>query len=178
MRKLNLILAIIMMVLLALHAVAGAFMLFGVSTITLKPLSYALLAVFLLHALLGIIFTVSPMRSKLKGGKWYAKENAGYWIKRITGIVMLVMIWFHMTTWTTTVNGRVYLKNFTPIRFTGQMLFLIAIVLHIAVSIRPMLIKKGVLKFKERSVDLLLVLSVFLLFVTAAFIAWFIHWNF
>ncbi len=177
-RKFNMYLSMVMIGLLILHGVAGAFMLFEVHTIVLKPLSYTLLAVVLLHALIGIILTKEAFKSKSQGGKWYAGANAGYWVKRITGIIMLIMIWFHMTTWTYTINGHVYLKNFTPLRLTGQIIFFASIFLHLAVSIRPFLVKKGVLKYKERTVDLLLILSVFLIFFTAALIAWFIRWNF
>lgn len=170
-------LAMLLTVLLILHGVAGAFMLFEVHTLVLKPLSYTLLGAFLLHALLGIIFTADACTSKLKGGKWYTGANAGYWVKRLTGIIMLVMVWIHMQTWTYTINGHVYLQNFTPLRFASQILFFTAIFLHLAVSIRPFLVKKGVMKFKERTIDILLVLTVFLVFFSAGLVAWFIRWN-
>ena len=58
-----------------------------------------------------------------------------------------------------------------------EMLFVLAIFIHLAVSIKSMLIAKGTVKFKERKFDWLLVLSVMMLFFTAAVVIYYIQWQ-
>ena len=59
----------------------------------------------------------------------------------------------------------------------SQILFVLAIFIHLAVSIKSMLIAKGTVKFKEKTVDWLLVLSVMMLFFTAAVVIYYIQWQ-
>ncbi len=178
MRNWNRRIAKLIMVLLLLHGLVGSFMLLGISSISLKPLAYLLLLLVSIHALLGCILTKGALQAGKSSGHWYLGENAGFWTKRITGVAILILIFFHISAYTTTVNGQFFLKEFTTLRMITQLLFILVIFLHIFVSIKPMLIKQGTLNFKERKVDYFLVLSVFLLVFVTAVVVYYLRWNY
>lgn len=56
MRRFNARLIKIILILLLFHALAGAFKLLGLNHLTFKPLSYAMLALILLHGFIGFFF--------------------------------------------------------------------------------------------------------------------------
>ena len=177
MRKWNNILARVIIVLLFLHALMGSLMLLGLSTISFLPLSGLLFAAVTAHGILGILSTVSAVVSGRRTGHWYLRQNAAFWTKRISGILIMVLLGFHVTAYTTSVDGRFFLKEFTLCRMILQVLLIASIFIHLAVSIKSMLIAKGTVKFRERTADWMLVLSVMMLFFTAAVIIYYIQWQ-
>ena len=177
MRKWNNILVRIIILLFLLHGLLGSLMLLGLSTVSFAPLSWLLLGTVVLHGILGIFSTISAIKSGQKSHKWYFGKNAAFWTKRISGAAIFILMIFHISAYTTTVNGQFFLKEFTTLRLVMQLLFLLAIFIHLAVSIKSMLIAKGTIKFKERSVDWMLVLSVMTLFFTVAVVAYYIQWQ-
>lgn len=62
-------------------------------------------------------------------------------------------------------------------RLAAQVLLILSIFIHLMVSIRSMLIAKGTIKFKERTVDWMLVLSIMMIFFTIAVVAYYIQWQ-
>ena len=177
MRKWNNILARVIIVLFLLHALMGSLMLLGLSTISFLPLSCLLAMAVAVHGIMGLISTLMAVKSGKASGRWYLRKNAAFWTKRISGIAILLLLAFHVTAYTTSVNGRFFLKEFTFGRMLSQILFVLAIFIHLAVSIKSMLIAKGTVKFKERKFDWLLVLSVMMLFFTAAVVIYYIQWQ-
>ena len=177
MRKWNNILARVIIVLFLLHALMGSLMLLGVSSISFLPLSWGLLIAVIVHGILGIISTLAAVTGGKASGHWYFKQNAAFWTKRISGIAILLLLAFHVTAYTTSVDGRFFLKEFTLCRMLTQLLFILTIFIHLAVSIKSMLIAKGTIKFKEKTTDWMLVLSVMVLFFAAAVIIYYIQWQ-
>ena len=102
MKKFNSLLARFMLVLLALHGLMGAFTLLRMTTFNWKPLSYTLLAIVLLHGILGILLSKDAVREGMRTGRWYLKENASFWLIRLSGFIILLSVWFHITAYTTT----------------------------------------------------------------------------
>ena len=177
MRKWNNILARVIIVLFVIHALAGSLLLLGIITITIKPLAHFLLAAVILHGLFGIISTFQSIKSGKKSGKFYLKENASFWTKRISGIAIIILIGFHMTAFTVHEDGKFFLSEFSAAKLTLQLLLILAVFIHLAVSIKSMLIAKGTIRYKERTIDWMLVLSLFIMFFTFAMIAYFIQWQ-
>ena len=177
MRKWNNLLARVIILLFLLHALMGSLMLLGISTITLKPLSWLLFGVVILHGIFGIISTIPSIRTARKTGQWFLKENVAFWTKRISGIAILLLLSLHITAYTTSVNGKFFLKEFTMCRMIAQILLILSIFIHLMVSIRSMLIAKGTIKFKERTVDWMLVLSIMMIIFTIAVVAYYIQWQ-
>ena len=177
MRKWNNILARVIIVLFLLHALMGSLMLLGLSTISFLPLSWILMIAVVIHGIMGLLSTFMAVKSGRASGRWYFRQNAAFWTKRISGIAILLLLIFHVTVYTTSVNGRFFLKEFTFCRLLSQILFMLAIFIHLAVSIKSMLIAKGTVKFRERTFDWMLVLSVMMLFFVTAVIIYYIQWQ-
>ena len=177
MRKWNNILARVILVLFLLHALMGSLMLLGVSNLSVRPLSWLLLAAVAAHGVLGIVSTIRAFKSGKHSGKWYLQKNAAYWTKRFSGLAILLLLGFHITAYTTTIGSHFYLKEFTFGRMAAQILLILSIFVHLAVSVKAMLIAKGVRQFKERTIDWMMVLSLMMLFFAVAVILYFIQWQ-
>ncbi len=177
MRKWNGRLARLIIALLLLHAMVGSFALLGLSTVYIKPLAYLLAAAVMAHAVLGGISTVSALKSGARGARWHLKVNSVFWIKRVTGVAILLMAFYHFGVYTGTENGEFVLKEFTAFKMLTQIIFVLVIFIHIFVSVKGMLVAGGVVKFKERMWDWILVLSVFMLFFCIAIVGYFITWK-
>lgn len=177
MRKWNNLLARVIILLFLFHALMGSLMLLGISKVSLKPLSWFLLSVVSVHGILGIIATIPAIKTARKTGQWFFKENAAFWTKRISGIAIMLLLSLHITAYTTSVNGKFFLKEFTTGRLAAQILLILSIFIHLMVSIKSMLIAKGTIKFKERTVDWMLILSIMMIFFTIAVVAYYIQWQ-
>lgn len=177
MRKINNILARIIVVIFLLHAFMGSLLLLELSSVSLHNLSKILFIMVIIHGVLGLIATIASVKSGAVSGHWYLKQNAAFWTKRISGVVIMLLLVFHITAFTTSVNGRFFLKEFTLCSMLLHIIFILSIFIHLAVSIKPMLIAKGVLKYKERTFDWMLVLSVMTLVFMLSVIAYFIKWQ-
>lgn len=178
MRRINTILIQIIFILLALHGVIGSLLLLGWSTTSVNALAYCLLVVVLAHAAVGVYLSLRSVKAGLNTGKWYTGKNAELWIKRLSGLGILILIFFHMNVYTTVVDGHFALKEFTALRMLGQILFIAMIFIHIFISIKGFLISKGVMKLKKRKIDAMLVATVFLLLFVIAVVSYYIQWNF
>ncbi len=177
MRKWNHILARIIIGLFLLHGLMGSLMLLGISTISFAPLSWALFAAVIVHGIFGVLSTIPSLISAKAAGRWYLRQNAAFWTKRISGIAIGLLLIFHVGAYTIRTDGRFFLKEFTMCRMVLQILLILSVFVHLAVSIKSMLIAKGTLKFKERTVDWMLVLSVMMLFFAVAVILYYIQWQ-
>lgn len=177
MRKWNNILTRVILLLLLLHALMGSLVLLGVSTVSIVPLSWLLFAAVVVHGIMGMIATIPALKSGKKTGRWYLRANAAFWTKRISGLAILLLLIFHVTAYTTSVDGHFFLKEFTVCRMISQILLILSVFVHLAVSIRSMLIAKGTKKFREKTADWMLILSVMTLFFAAAVVVYFIQWQ-
>lgn len=177
MRRWNNILARVIIVLFLLHALMGSLLMLGVSRISIKALSWTFLAAVVAHGILGILATVQAIKSGQKSGKWYLRQNTAYWTKRFSGLAILILLCFHTSAYTAVIDHKFILKEYTVGRLTAQLLLILSVFLHLAVSIKSMLIAKGAVKFKKRTVDWMMVLSLMVLFFTAAVIFYFIQWQ-
>lgn len=177
MRKWNNILARIIIILFLLHGLTGSLMLLGISTISFPLLAKILLAAVILHGLFGIVSTLPAVASGIKTGRWYFKQNAAFWTKRISGISIMLLLIFHIRMYTTSSEGRLFLNEFTMCRMLLQIMLILSIFIHLTVSIRSMLIVKGTIKFKEKAADCMLILSAMMLFFTVAVIIYYIQWQ-
>lgn len=82
-----------------------------------------------------------------------------------------------MSVYVTSSNGVYFLKEFTWMSLVSQLLFVLAIFIHLYVSLEGMLIARGILDHKERKKDWLLVLSVFMLMIIITIIMYFVQWQ-
>lgn len=177
MRKLNVIISHLILVLFIVHGVLGAMTLTGVGHISPKWIAWTMVALILVHAVIGTIMTVQSLYSMKKTGAPYFKENSLFWARRISGFAVMLFILLHVTAFSYHTYGVYRLKRFTAGKLAVQLMLLLSVAVHIISNIRPLLIGSGVKSLKERAGDILLFLSLLLLFMAAAFIIYYVRWN-
>lgn len=177
MRRFNAILSAAVLVLFLLHGVLGAFQMFDAGTVTMKGLAYTMLALILLHAAIGVKLTWDSVRVWRRTGAGYFRQNALFWARRISGLAIMVLIGFHVTAFSYTVEGAFRLKWFDAFRLATQLLLVLSIAVHVITNVKPALIAFGVRRLKPRAADILFVLAAALLVMAVAFIVYYIRWN-
>ncbi len=177
MRRFNAILTAVILLLFLLHAILGSFQLIGVGNTAVKAAAWVAAVLILIHAVIGVKYTVDTLRVWRKTGVSYFRENRLFWARRVSGFAVMVLLFFHFTAFGEN-SGSVYrLKYFGTAELSVQVLLAAAIALHVLTNVKPMLISFGIRGLKARAADLLLVLSVLILFFAAAFIVYYLRWN-
>jgi len=177
MRKLNAIITVLIMLLFLAHGILGAFQLTGVGNTAVKPLAWAAVVLMAFHTMIGIRLTAESLRVWKRTGAPYFRENALFWARRISGFAILVLMVFHITAFGHQTELGYRLRVFNMMRLTAQILLTASLSLHILTNIRPLLISFGVRSLKKRIGEILIVLSVILLFMTAALIVYYLRWH-
>ena len=179
MRKWNTIISLILIILFLIHAVAGSFQLMKIipgGNVIMKNLSYILMAFLIAHIVIGTKLTIDSLVAGKKSGKFYFRENAVFWIRRITGFAMILLIACHVILFSN--KGDVFrLKEFNEVQLIFSILLVLTLLVHILSNIRPLLISFGIAGFRAYVKDILLVLAVILLISTVAFVIYFLRWN-
>lgn len=177
MRRLNAVTVICIVVLLLIHAVAGSLSLFGFSVTANKIVARICMFLVLVHLLISSILTVRTLRAIRLSGTSYFKGNELFWVRRISGFVIIIPLVMHIAIFMNISNVDPYrLKVFTTGRLISQIFLVASIALHVISNIRPALISYGIKGFKALSVDFLLVLSIAFLVFALAFAVYYIRW--
>lgn len=146
-RRINHILSIILLILLEIHVIFCSFLMFGWSRVILEQVARVEFIVAMCHALIGMILTFRnrPLHNSNK----YIKENQFYWLRRVTGIGILILSLPHISMFVKWYdNTFAVLKEIKAVQLGMHMLFLAFILVHLAINIKPMLISMGVKKYK------------------------------
>ena len=160
--------------LLVIHGLWGSFLLLGFHVPIIKSVSYVLTLAVVLHGLIGLLMTRDAISIGLQTGHWYWKENARFWVIRLSGICIFVLLGFHACVYGKTVNGVFTLNEFTFLRMLSQLLFLLAILVHLVAAARPWLISLGIVNFGRRAWDCIVVSAILTAFFTFAVISYYI----
>lgn len=179
MRKINAILGPALIVLLLIHIISGAFQLFGVipgGMIIRTVLSYILLALTGIHAVIGVILTVQTLRCCRQEGKTCFKNNQRFWLSRISGFAMLLLIVYHVLVFTGESGAYFRLQAFGPLQLAAHVLLAAALFLHLATNIRPLYIALGI-ESRTFVKDTMVVLAIVILVCAAAFVVYYLRWN-
>ena len=179
MRKWNTIISIILIILFLIHAIAGSFQLMKIipgGNAVMKTLACILMVFLVVHIVIGIKLTIDSLKAGSKTGKFYFRENVVFWIRRITGIAMIILIICHVILFSN--KGDVFrLKDFNEIQLIFSILLVLTLLVHILSNIRPLLISFGIAGFRAYVKDILLVLAVILFISAIAFVIYFLRWN-
>lgn len=176
MRRLNLFLVVGMLVTFLAHAVMGALQLSGANTNTLKPLAWVCVGMMAAHIVVSAVLTVQTLYACKKSGTGYFRNNLLFWAKRITGLTIVIPLVMHLMIFHSESGDAFRLQVFTSGRMISQILFAAAIALHVLINIRPLLIGFGVKEHRVFAGDLIFVLSVVLLLLSAAFAVYYWRW--
>lgn len=159
------------------HGVLGALNLMNVAPVTTKALSYTMLSLIAVHAVISIGLTARSVRAAVKTKAPYLRQNSLFWARRVSGVLILALVFFHLTAFGRNSGGIFRLAPFDMFRLVTQILFLLSIAVHIITNVKPVLITFGVKKLKPKAGDILFFVSVFLLLMAAGFIIYYIRWQ-
>ena len=178
MRRFNAVLTVFILALFLVHAIAGGFQLLGLGQTALKAIGWTCLALIAVHACIGVKLTVDSLRVWRKTGAGYFRENRMFWLRRISGFAVLAFLILHLLAFHSTGAGGGYrLPRFTAGRLAAQILLILSIGVHGFSNMRPSMLSLGAVGWRRWMADLLLVLSVLLLFMGAAFVIYYLRWN-
>lgn len=176
MRKVFTLLTAILTLLCLWHAAMGGFMLLGIST---RPAAFmgclaGILTVF--HILLGCRFWLRT----LKQGQcfYYSYANRLFWLRRGSGIAVLLLFLFHWHVFGGMQGTHYVLYEFTVFKFITQFLFVSMLFLHIGLNIRPLLLALGIRQAAVHTRDVYSVLFVFYLFIIGSLIYYYAGWQY
>ena len=177
MRRFNAILSMAILALFLLHGILGAYQLFGLGTATLRGLAHMLLTLVAVHAVLGVKLTWDALRVWRRTGAGYFRQNVLFWARRVSGAAIMVLMAFHVTAFSYTVEGAFRLKWFDGFRLATQLLLAASLAVHVIANVKPMLIAFGVRRLKPRAADALFLLSALLLVMALGFVIYYLRWN-
>ena len=97
-KKVNAVLSLLCTVLVIIHGLYDALWMAsrGKMPMLSKPFTIALMVVVIIHIILSIISLIVNSKGKTKEEKTYVKDNIKTIIQRVTGILMLVLLVFHI----------------------------------------------------------------------------------
>ena len=176
-RKINAVLAALILILFLIHGIAGTFQMLGVMGTWHKVIARTAEGLIWIHMAIGLWYTFVTLRVQKKTGTAYFKENRLFWARRLSGFAVMILLFLHFNAFTTETASEVRLVWFDTFRLTGQILLIIAVSFHVLTNIKPMLISFGIRTSKERLFDILFVISVLLLIMAAGFAVYYLRWN-
>jgi succinate dehydrogenase/fumarate reductase cytochrome b subunit len=180
MRKLNTIISALLLGLFVFHGIMGGYQLFGVMTggsALMEALAWAMIVLLAVHVIFGIIMTVDTITVIKRAKIYYPKENTIFVIRRISGFVLMLLVGLHLILFVQTGNGVFRLNDFDMPQMIGQMIMLIALALHVLCNIRPLAVALGLYGGRGYMRDLLVLISIVLLFCGCSFVVYYLRWN-
>ncbi len=174
MRKINALLAAVLTVLVLLHSVMGSFMVLAIGHNGGKLVALAAAVILALHAVCGAILTRRSLRRLTPA---FFRANSLYWLRRLTGIAVIVLLWFHVGLFGTMTGSQYILYEFTLPRLAVQIAFILAFLTHIALNLRPLFITLGWTSFAAHCRDGYVLLAVVGLFTLGAMGYYYIGWQ-
>ncbi len=181
MRKVNSLAAIAVMILFVCHMIYGVLVLCGImngGNRFFSVLTCVLAGLALLHIVISVILTCNTVYAMHRTGVSYWKENRLFWVRRISGLAVMVFIVIHAGLFRGSHAEEVYLLNpFGILQLILQILLVASLLLHLVTNLRPLRIALGLTDRKNLRMDLAMILSVLLLIAAIAFAVYFIRWR-
>ena len=178
MRKINAILGPVLIVLLLIHSISGSFQLSSIiSASNLRTvLSYVLLGVTGLHTVIGIILTIQTLNACKRAGTHYFKNNESFWIRRVSGLAIVLLVIYHVIVFTGTQGEAFRLNSFGILQVIAHIVLALALAIHLMFNIRPLCIAFG-LENRKFIKDAAVILAIVMLAAAIAFIYYYLRWN-
>ena len=180
MTRVNAITAVLVVVLFAIHAVAGGFQLMGVlpgGQMWLQVLVWVLLVAICVHVVIGCILTYRTVKALSCSGASYWGANKLFWTRRISGLALLILVIIHVVTFMGHGDVAFRLNLFDTAQLVFALLLVACLAIHIIANIKPLGISLGSTVARKLSVDIIAIISILLLFGVAAFAIYFVRWS-
>lgn len=180
MRKFNAVLSVFIIVTFLFHLIAGSFQLFGVSnggSVIMKAAAGVMFTAVALHILIGIKLTADTLTAIKKSGASYFADNKLFWIRRISGLAVMLFIFSHIFIFAgSSASGTFRLNLFDVPQLVCSLLLVISLLVHIVTNIRPLSAALGLDSSRGFAADAAFILSVLLVVSGAAFTVYFVRW--
>ncbi len=180
MRKINSIVTIAIMVLFVIHLVWGAMELFGMikgGSAVFSMLSRLLATLIVIHIVIGVKTTADSLKAMRLSGVSYFKENRLFWIRRVSGLALMLFMIVHIIIFMGRhIDGTYVLVHFDALKLISQILLVVSLLVHLATNIRPLRIALGLSDGKNVRTDVMVVLAVLLAIAGTAFVIYYIRW--
>jgi hypothetical protein len=179
-RKINAVVSAGLVALLLVHGIAGGFQLSGIipgGSQLLKVLAWIMMALLAVHTAIGVILTVKTIASSSRAGAAYVKENMLFWIRRLSGFALAILLLLHLLVFVQSGTGVFRLHDFGMQELFGQILLLVSLTIHLLCNVKPLAIALGLHCGKGYGRDILLILSVVMAFCAFAFVVYYLRWN-
>jgi hypothetical protein len=165
--------------LLLVHGIAGSFQMMGIisgGSVLLKVLTWIMFSMIIVHMVIGVVFTIQTLKVSRKTGVYYFRENTLFWIRRISGFVLILLVALHLIVFVETGNGVFRLGYFGVPQLIFQVIMLLALALHLLSNIKPLAIAMGLYSGEGYSRDVLLIFAIVLMFCAVAFVVYYLRW--
>lgn len=179
MRKINAILGPLMIILLLIHGIWGSFQLLGIvpgGSMVRKVLSYIMIAAVAAHIIIGIKLTVDTFIALHRSGASYFKDNLEFWVRRISGLALILFIIYHMIIFMGSSGDIFRLHTFGGLQLAAHILLVIALIIHLIFNIKPLFVALGIAN-REYIKDAAIILTIILALCAAGFIIYYLRWN-
>jgi hypothetical protein len=166
--------------LLLLHGIAGGFQLMGLipgGSAWLEVLAWLMLALLAVHMVIGALLTARTLRLSAKAGAAYVRDNALFWVRRLSGFTLALLLLLHLLIFVRTGTGVFRLHDFGAQELVGQLLLLGALAVHLLCDVKPLAIALGLHSGRGYGRDILLILAVIMAFCALAFVIYYLRWN-
>ena len=181
MRKWNAVLSMGILALFLFHAVAGGLQLAGLlpgGSQVMKIGAWVMLALIAMHTVIGIRLTADTLRAIRASGASYFRENQRFWIRRISGFAIMILIVSHLLVFQAKSEaGAVRLHVFAGPQLFTQIMLVVSIAVHVLSNSKPLMIALGGKHFGRFLLDVLVILSALLLASGVAFVIYYLRWN-
>lgn len=160
MRKFNTILVILIMFLFIDHITFGSLHFLGTKLNVTAPFAMSMFILVLLHTIVSIIITIKAEIVGFKTKARYNKENREFWLRRTSGVAILVLAASHVYMMGKDENGIPKVAKMPKVFNLLLVLLMLSVGIHLMQNIRPLLISMGIKNIdkKEKIGKLLVIL--------------------
>jgi succinate dehydrogenase hydrophobic anchor subunit len=176
-RKVNTVLSVVMMALFLLHGVGNAFLVMSFGRPTAKALARAIVALAVVHGIIGVGLTVPTVRAMRESGTSYGLLNARFWAVRASGVAIAVFVALHMAVFLQVGGGGPYrLKEYGVFELAVNICLVLSVAVHVLCNARPLVIALGMSAPRSRAADFAFALALLLLLMGVSFVVYFVRW--
>ena len=180
MRRANAILTSLIMILFLIHIIWGSLELAGFTrggNSLFSFLSRAMILLIFFHVVISLKMTGDTILAWRRSGVSYWRENRIFWVRRISGLALMIFIAIHVYIFSGQKVEGVYLLHFFGImELLSQILMVVSLLVHLLTNIRPLKIAFGIEDRANIRTDLILVLAILLLLSAVAFALYYLRW--
>lgn len=181
MRRINALTTVCVMVLFVMHLIWGAMILCGMikgGNQVFSFFSNLLIILILVHVLISLKLTFDTIAVWKKTGAAYLWENRLFWIRRVSGLALMLFIAVHMLIFSTDMSaGSPRLRLYDLPALISQILLVVSLLIHLLTNISPLRIALGLRDRGNFRADALCVLAILLLLSGTAFLIYFLRWR-